>query len=194
MTPVDASAATTPPSWVADVEADPVATVDAADLLAQGGDPLSTVLAAATPVPAGRGLVVVAPFDPVPLRDLLATHGFENFSRPVGDGRYRVTFLRVGGCRESVASEPAAPAQPPKRKFWMDADGLHLDARGLSAPGPMIEILRFIDGGAHDQPLMVHVPQFPVHLIPELEERGWTWDLLDETPGHVILRLMPGDA
>jgi hypothetical protein len=38
------------------------------------------------------------------------------------------------------------------------------------------------------------VPQFPVHLIPELEDRGWAWDLIDETPGHVILRLLPGDA
>lgn len=192
MTPADASSAV--PSWVAEVDADPVAIIDAARLLAEGGDPLSAVLTAATPVPVGRGLVVVAPFDPVPLRDLLASHGFQNHCRVQDGGRVRVTFFRAGGCREAVPPEPSFKPDAPRRKFWMDADGLHLDARSGGAPGPMLEILRFIDGGAHDQPLTVHLPQFPVHLIPELEDRGWAWDLIDETPGHVILRLLPGDA
>lgn len=169
----------------------PVAVIDAAAILAEGDDPLSMVLTAATPIPAGRGLVVIAPFDPVPLRNLLASHGFENHCRPDGAGRYRVTFLRAGGCRD--ATTPTGDTSPamPRRKFWMEADGLHLDVRGLTAPGPMMEILRFLDGGAHAQPLTVHVPQFPVHLIPELEDRGWTWEITDELPDAVILRLAP---
>ena len=57
----------------------------------------------------------------------------------------------------------------------------------------MLEVLRVLDGGAHAQPLMVHVPQFPVHLIPELEDRGWSYEIIAEAPGHIVLRLVPED-
>lgn len=182
------------PAWVADVDADPAAEIDVGRLLAQGGDPLSTLTTTAATVPAGRGMVVVAPFDPVPLRDLLAGEGFENHAEALPDGRFRVRFLRVGGCAAARAPEPPPPPADERRKFWMDDDGMHLDVRGLPPPRPMLDVLAFLDGGAHSQPLTVHVPQFPVHLIAELEDRGWGWDILSDEPGHVILRLVPEEA
>ncbi|SOD96928.1 DUF2249 domain-containing protein [Caenispirillum bisanense] len=182
------------PAWVADVDADPAAEIDVGRLLAQGGDPLSTLTGTAATVPAGRGMVVVAPFDPVPLRDLLAGDGFESFVEPLADGRFRVRFFRAGGCAAARSPAPPAPAAEPPRKFWMDADGLHLDVRGLPPPRPMLDVLAFLDGGAHSQPLTVHVPQFPVHLVPELEDRGWSWDIVADEPGHVILRLVPDET
>ncbi|GAA0567439.1 DUF2249 domain-containing protein [Caenispirillum bisanense] len=187
------------PDWVAAVDADPVAEIDVSRLLAGGGDPFGVLTRTAATVEAGRGMVVVAPFDPVPLRDLLTGEGFQNHVETLADGRFRVRFLRAGGCAAAVAEpEPAAEPEPDPqaepdapRKFWIEEDGLHLDVRGLPPPGPMLEVLRFLDGGAHAQTLMVHVPQFPVHLIPELEDRGWTYEIVAEAPGHTVLRLAP---
>jgi len=56
---------------------------------------------------------------------------------------------------------------------WRQADGVHLDLRGLMPPEPMIEILREIDGGT-DGPLIVHMDRDPVFLYQELEDRGWS--------------------
>lgn len=187
------------PDWVDAVDADPVADIDVSRLLASGGDPFGVLTRTAAMVEAGRGMVVVAPFDPVPLRDLLAGEGFENHVEALADGRFRVRFLRAGGCEAAVAA-PRAPVPATadaeadaSRKFWMEDDGLHLDVRGLPPPRPMLEVLRVLDGGAHAQPLMVHVPQFPVHLIPELEDRGWSYEIIAEAPGHIVLRLVPED-
>ena len=62
-------------------------------------------------------------------------------------------------------------------KRWREADGVHLDLRGLLPPEPMIEILREIDGGA-DCPLILHMDRDPVFLYQELEDRGWSGRLL----------------
>lgn len=60
---------------------------------------------------------------------------------------------------------------------WQQKDGVHLDLRGLLPPEPMIEILREIDDGAGG-PLIVHMDRDPVFLYQELEDRGWSGQLL----------------
>lgn len=179
------------PDWIDDVEADPVADVDVARLLATGADPFQILTSTAAGVPSGRGMIVTAPFDPAPLRDLLAGQGFEHHAVTLADGRVRVRFLRAGACAAARTPEPARAPEEAPRKFRIEADGLHLDVRGLPAPRPMLEVLSFLDGGSHADAVTVHVPQFPVHLIPELEDRGWHYEIVDDEPGHVILRLTP---
>ena len=80
-------------------------------------------------------------------------------------------------------------------KRWQDADGVHMDLRGLLPPEPMIEILREIDDGA-DGPLIVLLDRDPIFLYQELEERGWM-GLLDEKSdpaGTPVTLLLKPDA
>lgn len=56
---------------------------------------------------------------------------------------------------------------------WQEADGVHLDLRGMFPPEPMIEILREIDCGAGG-PIIVYMDRDPILLYPELEDRGWS--------------------
>lgn len=44
-----------------------MATVDARPIMAAGGEPFETIMAAATSLAPGEELVVLAPFEPVPL-------------------------------------------------------------------------------------------------------------------------------
>lgn len=80
---------------------------------------------------------------------------------------------------------------PPRR--WRDADGEHIDVRGLSAPAPLVEILKLVDalGAAATAPavVIVHHDRDPQLLYPELAERGWRADIVSGDPGEVRLRL-----
>jgi hypothetical protein len=73
---------------------------------------------------------------------------------------------------------------------WHDADGLHLDVRGLPPPQPLVAILGLLrevgEGGA---PLTVHLDRDPLMLYPELAEIGWMAQRLSAEPGAVVLRL-----
>lgn len=72
---------------------------------------------------------------------------------------------------------------------WRDADGWHIDVRGLAPPQPMVEVLRLIDAVTDELPVIVHHERDPVMLYPELAERGWSADEIMGDPGEVRLRL-----
>jgi hypothetical protein len=62
-------------------------------------------------------------------------------------------------------------------RIWNATDGLHLDVRGLECPQPLVEVLHTIDGGEVTA-LIVHLDQEPLLLYPELDDRGWTHEVL----------------
>jgi uncharacterized protein (DUF2249 family) len=63
-------------------------------------------------------------------------------------------------------------------RTWFTPDGLHLDVRGLDPPEPMVAILGLIDGGEAGNAMTVHLDREPIFLYPELEARGWSYEML----------------
>ena len=78
-------------------------------------------------------------------------------------------------------------ATPGKR--WTDADGLHIDVRGLDPPGPLVAILGLIDALAEASFVYVHHDRDPKMLHPELAERGWVAESIAAPAGEVCLKL-----
>lgn len=79
--------------------------------------------------------------------------------------------------------------------MWSDADGMHVDVRGLEAPGPMVTILGLIESGEAAGVLTAHLDREPIFLYPELEELGWDHELLpacghEEHGDEVKLRMV----
>ena len=72
---------------------------------------------------------------------------------------------------------------------WTDADGLHLDVRGLAPPGPMVAILSLVDTGEAGGSFVAHLDRDPLFLYPELAERGWTATPEAGDPDDFRLRL-----
>ncbi len=72
---------------------------------------------------------------------------------------------------------------------WVEEDGIHIDVRGLSAPGPLVAILTLVESVRDATPLIVHHERDPVMLYPELAELGWTAERIDAPPGEVRLKL-----
>lgn len=77
---------------------------------------------------------------------------------------------------------------------WRDADGEHIDVRGLAPPQPLVEILRRVDSLPRDAVLIVHHDREPMLLYPELAERRWLADALVAPAGEVRLRLHADSA
>jgi hypothetical protein len=74
-------------------------------------------------------------------------------------------------------------------KRWTEADGIHVDVRGLPAPQPMVEILSLVRSIDDDRVVIVHHDRDPQLLYPELAEIGWSAEIVDGEPGEVRLRL-----
>jgi len=74
-----------------------VRTVDVRPIVARGEEPFGTIMAAVDVLEAGQDLVVIAPFEPVPLEGVLGGQGFTFEAVPVDGGDdWRVTFRRPG--------------------------------------------------------------------------------------------------
>jgi len=69
-----------------------MATFDARPIIASGGEPFEMIMAAAASLADGEELVVLAPFEPVPLEGVLSSQGFSYEPTDLGGGDWQVTF------------------------------------------------------------------------------------------------------
>jgi hypothetical protein len=91
----------------------------------------------------------------------------------------------------NAATDPRAPEReglsPAKR--WREADGVHIDVRGLSPPAPLVAILELVASIRDATPVIVHHERDPQMLYPELAELGWTAERIDAPAGEIRLKL-----
>lgn len=175
------------PEWRRSAEAKPAGRIDVRPMLAAGEPPLGAVLGTAEAVAPGGILIIEAPFDPQPLRRVLAAKGFSTYGERLAAGHWRIWCRRGDGVGEAPA-RAADPTQAGPRS-WRDGEVVHIDVRGLEAPRPLVAILALIDGGGHTGHVVVHHDREPLYLYPELEERGWRYARLASPQGEVHLEL-----
>lgn len=71
-----------------------MANVDARPIIAAGGEPFDAIMAAVSTLDDGEELVVLTPFEPVPLEGVLSSQGFTYEAVELGAGDWQVTFRR----------------------------------------------------------------------------------------------------
>ncbi|MEO9180833.1 MAG: DUF2249 domain-containing protein [Acidimicrobiales bacterium] len=71
-----------------------MATVDARPLIAAGDEPFDLIMEAVAALGVDEELVILAPFEPVPLEGVLGAQGFSYEVLQVGPDDWRVTFRR----------------------------------------------------------------------------------------------------
>lgn len=91
-------------------------------------------------------------------------------------------------CTDQPPASGDDGAQP---RRWTDADGEHIDVRGLAPPQPLVAILQLVESLGRRGAVIVHHDREPVLLYPELAERAWHADPLPAPPGELWLRLTP---
>ncbi|HET9059064.1 MAG TPA: DUF2249 domain-containing protein [Acidimicrobiales bacterium] len=70
-------------------------TIDARPIIADGREPFETIMSAVSELADGEDLVVLAPFEPVPLEGVLSSQGYSYEAKDMGGGDWQVTFRRV---------------------------------------------------------------------------------------------------
>lgn len=71
-----------------------MAEVDARPIIKAGAEPFETIMEAMAGLADDEVLVVLAPFEPVPLEGVLSSHGFVYEADQIGEDDWRVTFRR----------------------------------------------------------------------------------------------------
>lgn len=71
--------------------------IDARPIIASGGEPFGAIMDAVGRLQADQSLVVLAPFDPVPLEGVLGEQGFDFAVEETAPGDWRVKFTRTTG-------------------------------------------------------------------------------------------------
>ena len=83
-----------------------------------------------------------------------------------------------------------AGQSPSPGKRWRDAEGEHIDVRGLAPPQPLVAILQLVASIAGATAVVVHHDRDPLLLYGELAEVGWVAQRIAGDPGEVRLRLV----
>lgn len=178
------------PTWFSAFDVGQALRIDVRPMIAAGKDPFRAVMALVDRVREEGGLIIDAPFNPTPLRRVLANLGFESYARAAGAAHVCLFCRRTTAARRP--DEPKVRRAP--GEIWQADDGVHIEVRGLPLPKPMTAILRLIDSGAHEGTIVVHHDREPVYLFPELAERGWTHAIVAGDPGEIRLVLRRDSA
>ena len=168
------------PDWVAQTKVSEK--LDVRPLIARGEEPFSMITGAARRVPVGQALSLRSPFDPVPLREVLAKQGFEAHTSGFGEDWITI-FRRVRelGEKDSPAPAPAVASDAP-----VTAE-ITIDVSELVPPEPMMRILGALEELPDGGQLTVHHVRRPMHLYPRLDELGYAHTTTELAPDRVEL-------
>jgi uncharacterized protein (DUF2249 family) len=148
--------------------------VDVRDDVRRGEEPFARIMAAVKALAPAEVLVIRAPFEPVPLYDVLGRRGLAHWTEQRAPDDWRVWFHREA---PAAAPAPIAPAAP--------AAAAALDVRGLEPPLPMVRVLERLDALEPGATLTVLHERRPLFLYPQLDERGFRHETDEPEPGLV---------
>ena len=167
--------------------------LDVRDDLKKGLEPFSKIMGATAKLQPGQNLLLLAPFEPKPLFDVLAKHGFSHSERQMEGGDWEVLFTRDGkNNSEPQKSENKHPSKDKRPVVENSAlRALHsavveVDARGLEPPQPMVKILEMIAALPDGAELRARTDRRPMHLYAQLESRGFTGQTEEQNDGSFI--------
>ncbi len=137
--------------------------VDVRDDIRRGNEPFAKIMGALKDLGERQVLVLRAPFEPVPLYEVLGKRGFAHWTERHADNDWSVWFYR--------------PAAESRRRV--------IDVRGLEPPQPMVLVLEAADRLQPGEQVEVIHDRRPVFLFPQLEERGLEHETDEPEPGMV---------
>ncbi len=173
---------------ITDIDAGDIISLDVRPILAGGADPLEQILARMAELPPDAILRIEAPFDPVPLRRLLAGRGYGSSSRQISERHWQVFFKK-----QDMPPLPDLPDLPDFPMVWRDGI-LEMDLRGLMPPDPLVAVLKVIESGrgwTDDNPVFtVWLNRDPIYLHPELVERQWHTEVIRQDSDGLLIRII----
>lgn len=178
-----AAEATRRPEALDAIDSSKIVEADVREDLRSGREPFKRIMAARQRVPEGGALVVRAIFEPVPLYAVLGKQGFDHFTEELGHEDWRVWFYPAE--KGSTTPTRNTPAEAWAADDELGAGVIVLDVRDMEPPEPMVRTLAALEvlppGGTLLQ-INLRVPQF---LLPQLRERGFSYEVREQEPNLV---------
>jgi uncharacterized protein (DUF2249 family) len=162
--------------------------VDVRDDIRNGREPFSKIMSAASNLRADQNLLLIAPFEPVPLVHILNKQGFQHTAHANTTGDWEVLFTRRSAAQPE-ATAPTGNLEQRKQAAPLATQALEVDSRGLEPPLPMIKILETLAKVPADTELRARTDRRPIHLYAQLEERGFSAQTEEQTDGSFLTHI-----
>jgi hypothetical protein len=160
-----------------------VVTVDVRPDIEHGHEPFNKIMQAVSVLAPGQKLLLLVPFEPVPLYRVMAARGFSHVAEQAPSGHWQIVFEQGHGM-DSAPVAPPLPENCPKRPS--QARHIEIDARGLEPPMPMVRILEAIETLPGEMAIIAHTDRRPAFLLEELPNRGFAGDTKQEPDGSYV--------
>jgi uncharacterized protein (DUF2249 family) len=157
--------------------------LDVREEIRKGCEPFSKIMSAVAPLEAGDQLLLIAPFEPLPLFEVLKKQGFRHTKRPTDSGDWEVLFTRESTCLQKKSNNSAA-AHPTAPSSVVD-----VDARGLEPPQPLVKILETVAELPEGAMLRARTDRRPMHLYAHLADRGFTAETQEQADGSFLTHI-----
>ena len=135
-------------------------TLDVREDIRNGREPFDRIMKTVDALEEGQSLLLIAPFEPLPLYGVLAGHGLHHQSSTMSGGDWEIRFSHRGTGSKS-SSEGGRPQV------------VEMDCRGFEPPEPMVmildELMKLPPGGE----LRARTDRHPSFLHAELAVRGF---------------------
>jgi uncharacterized protein (DUF2249 family) len=163
--------------------------LDVREDIRHGREPFSRIMGAIGKLAAGEELVLIAPFEPVPLFHVLAKQGCTHKTEKKANGDWEVRIRRESSpiatlnadAPKAEGSGAAAPGRATKV--------IQLDARGLEPPQPLVMILEALSSLSDGAEMSALTDRRPMHLYPQLEERGFSGQTEETEDGSFVTHI-----
>ena len=151
--------------------------MDVRPILEGGTDPFDAIMSKLKTMDERETLKIINTFEPIPLLNILKKKGYVYVTERPEDGVVH-TYLEkaegeTGG--ESAADEKTIKLDFEEIEKKYSGKMNEVDVRHLEMPMPMVTILEEVEKIGDGRALFVHHKRLPQYLLPELEERGFSW-------------------
>ncbi|MDP4265468.1 MAG: DUF2249 domain-containing protein [Bacteroidota bacterium] len=176
------------PDFFKTMNPDIITELDVRKVIEKGNDPLNIILNKVTELETGRVLKIIHSFEPIPLMHLLRKQGFESYTETISDELVYAYFYKKTS--ESVKFDVKIPAHSAgwdEILIRFNKNLETIDVRALEMPLPMHNILDALEALPEDKALFVKHKRIPVFLLPELEERKFSYRIKEINVSEVHL-------
>lgn len=177
------------PSFMKEITKSNTITLDVRADIASGKDPFQKIMDALPSVIQGNFLLIINSFEPVPLINILKKKGFEYYTEQHQRDLFHTYFKNINykGKSENNASTHNSNNEFEKMLYVFKNKMTTIDVRNLEMPLPMVTILKELETLPDSQALFVKHKKVPQFLLPELQERNFSWLIREDGEGDVKL-------
>jgi uncharacterized protein (DUF2249 family) len=176
------------PEFMKNIQAEKITDLDVRPVIESGKDPLNVILQKVKTLEIGQVLKIINSFKPTPLMHLLGKQGFESYVETISDELVHTYFYKTSDMTLMIDDKKTGNAED-----WDEIlnrfDGRleTVDVRKLEMPLPMHTIIDALETLSADKALFVYHKRIPVFLLPELEERKFSYRIKEINDAEVYL-------